>query len=189
MHRRIQRDGSAREFWAPDPKKDKVTYILRHLERLKLGTSYTEQVAHVHSLLGRPPLSNTPRTALIIDQTGVGRAVFDMFKSIGVYPIGCTITAGENETQTDEGYRVAKLQLVSRLQAMLHSGELEIAGDLPDLVALKKELQNFRVNFTQAGNMTFAARVGAHDDLVLAVAIALWYAEYRYQTQVVCRDL
>ncbi len=31
-------------------------------------------------------------------------------------------------------------------------------------------------------NMTFAARVGAHDDLVLAVAIALWYAESRART-------
>jgi len=62
---------------------------------------------------------------------------------------------------------------------MLHSGQLEIAADLPDLVALKAELQNFRVNFTTIGNMTFAARVGTHDDLVLAVAIALWYAESR----------
>jgi hypothetical protein len=62
---------------------------------------------------------------------------------------------------------------------MLHSGQLEIAADLPDLAALKAELQNFRVNFTDAGSMTFAARTGAHDDLVLAVAIALWYAEFR----------
>lgn len=74
---------------------------------------------------------------------------------------------------------MAKLQLVSRLQAMLHSGQLGIAADLPDLAALKAELQNFRVNFTAIGNMTFAARVGTHDDLVLAVAIALWYAEHR----------
>lgn len=68
--------------------------------------------------------------------------------------------------------------LVSQLQAALHTGWLEIAADLPDLAALKAELQNFRVNFTQAGSMTFAARVGAHDDLVLAVAIALWYADH-----------
>jgi hypothetical protein len=27
--------------------------------------------------------------------------------------------------------------------------------------------------------MTFTARIGAHDDLVLAVAIALWHTEQR----------
>jgi hypothetical protein len=109
----------------------------------------------------------------------VGAAGFDMVVSAGQDVKGCTITSGEHETREPGGYRVAKLQLVSRLQAMLHRGQLEIAGDLPDLVALKAELQNFRVNFTAVGNMTFAARTGAHDDLVLAVAIGLWYAEYR----------
>ncbi|MBY0508666.1 MAG: hypothetical protein K2P94_00810 [Rhodospirillaceae bacterium] len=161
------------------PTPSRTAYILRHLERLKLGTPYPAQVAYVGSLLARPPLSNTEGTELIIDKTGVGRAVFDMFAAAGFKPKGCTITGGENETWSMGDYRVAKLQLVSRLQAMLHSGELEIAGDLPDLPALKAELQNFRVNFTQVGNMTFAARMGTHDDLVLAVAIALWYAEHR----------
>lgn len=127
-------------------------------------------------------------TGLIIGQTGVGRAVFDMFRASGLRPKGCTITAGENETWTPDGWRVAKLQLVGRLQAMLHSGQLEIAADLPDLAALKTELQNFRVNFTAIGNMAFAARVGAHDDLVLAVAIAIWYAEHRTHQRVWVRE-
>lgn len=96
--------------------------------------------------------------------------------------IGCSITGGDHETQSAEVWHVAKLQPESRLQAMLHSGHLEIAADLPDLAALKAELQNFRVNFTAIGNMTLAARIGAHDDLVLAVAIALWYAEHRTRT-------
>lgn len=177
--RREAGDGSLLEMWGRDAANDRSTFVLRHLERLPLGTDYTAQVGYVYGLMGRPPLSSTPGTALIIDQTGVGRPVFDMFRAAGLTPVGCTITGGENETQTSEGWRVAKLQLVSRLQAMLHSGQLEIASDLPDLAALKNELQNFRVNFTAMGNMTFAARVGAHDDLVLAVAIALWYAESR----------
>ncbi len=180
--RRETGDGTMLDMWGRDTSKDRSTFVLRHLERLPLGTDYTAQVGYVYSLMGRPPLSNTPNTALIIDQTGVGRAVFDMFNATGLNPIGCTITGGENETRSADGWRVAKLQLVSRLQAMLHSGALEIAADLPDLAALKAELQNFRVNFTAIGNMTFAARVGAHDDLVLAVAIALWYAESRTRT-------
>jgi len=153
--------------------------VLRHLERLPLGKSYVDQVGYVNSLMSRPPLSMPPVADLVIDQTGVGRAVFDLFKATGLSPKGVTITGGEAIGYSNGGYRVPKAVLVSLLQARLHSGDLEIAGDLPDLPALKAELQNFRVGFTGAGHMTFNARVGTHDDLVLAVAIALWFAETR----------
>ena len=39
-----------------------------------------------------------------------------------------------------------------------------------------RELQDFRVEFTAAGHLTFNARTGKHDDLVLALAIAVWRA-------------
>jgi len=41
---------------------------------------------------------------------------------------------------------------------------------------LVRELQDFRVEFTAAGHLTFNARSGKHDDLVLALAIAVWRA-------------
>ena len=37
------------------------------------------------------------------------------------------------------------------------------------------ELQNFRVTYTSAANALFSARSGAHDDLVLSLAIACWW--------------
>ncbi len=39
-----------------------------------------------------------------------------------------------------------------------------------------RELQDFRIDFTAAGHLTFNARSGKHDDLVLALAIAVWRA-------------
>ncbi len=39
-----------------------------------------------------------------------------------------------------------------------------------------RELQDFRVSFSTAGNPIFGAREGAHDDLVLAVALAIFGA-------------
>src|SRR5215472_11596013 len=39
-----------------------------------------------------------------------------------------------------------------------------------------RELQDFRMEFTTAGHLTFNARCGKHDDLVLALAIAVWRA-------------
>jgi len=68
------------------------------------------------------------------------------------------------------------LTLVSRLQALLHEGRLKIQKELSEAETLVRELQDFRVEFTAAGHLTFNARSGRHDDLVLALAIAVWHA-------------
>jgi hypothetical protein len=39
---------------------------------------------------------------------------------------------------------------------------------------MRDELQDFRRKLSDAGRVTYAARTGRHDDLVLAVAIAAW---------------
>jgi hypothetical protein len=85
-------------------------------------------------------------------------------------------TAGAAETQEGQIFGVPKLILVSRLQALLHEGRLKIHRELPEADTLVRELQDFRVEFTAAGNLTFNARQGRHDDLVLALAIAAWRA-------------
>ena len=69
-----------------------------------------------------------------------------------------------------------KLILVSRLQAALHSNELKIARALPESAAFTRELQEFRASWTEAGHLRFGARQGAHDDLVLAAALAVYGA-------------
>src|SRR5690606_7689972 len=89
---------------------------------------------------------------------------------------GITITSGHKAERNDTGWSVPKVLLVSRLQALLHSGALEIDGKAKDAAVLLKELQDFRVSFTAVGNPTFNARQGAHDDLVLALAIAVFGA-------------
>src|SRR5216683_1930806 len=74
------------------------------------------------------------------------------------------------------GRLLPKLLLVSRLQALLHEGRLKIHKEIPDAAVLVRELQDFRVEYTAAGSLTFNARSGRHDDLVLALAIAVWVA-------------
>jgi len=73
-------------------------------------------------------------------------------------------------------WSVPKLTLVSGLQALLHEGRLKILRELAEAETLVRELQDFRVEFTAAGHLTFNARSGKHDDLVLALAIAVWRA-------------
>lgn len=66
------------------------------------------------------------------------------------------------------------MELVSKLQALLHAGQLKIPRAMPEAAVLVRELQDFRVRYTDAGNATFNAREGAHDDLVLALALAVF---------------
>lgn len=152
----------------------KPTFQVGHLERLPLATPYPGVVTHVGRLLARTPLRG--KAELVIDFTGVGRPVFDMFIGAGISPIGVTITAGDAVANDGLVYRVPKLILISRVQALLHDGRLKIHKGLPDAPALVAELQEFRAEVTDSGYWKFGARAGKHDDLVLAVAIALWRA-------------
>src|SRR5689334_11903181 len=143
-----------------------------HLERVPLGTPYPRIVAHVGRLLTKLP----DHSELVIDFTGVGRPVFDMFVYSGISPLGVLITGGTDETSDGATRSVPKLTLVSRLEALLHEGRLKIQRELAEAETLVRELQDSRVEFTAAGHLTFNARTGKHDDLVLALAIAVWRA-------------
>jgi hypothetical protein len=134
-------------------------------------------VQHVRQTLARPPL-DAPTTALIIDETGVGRAVGDIFVAEGMRPQRVTITAGNEETAAHgfNRWSVAKTILVSKLDAALHTGLLVIAKKLRETGPLVEELKNFQRSVSAAGRQSYSARVGMHDDLVLATALAVWWA-------------
>jgi hypothetical protein len=160
-----------------DPAREGQTvfhFAIRHLHRWPLGTSYPQVVADVKALFAAPPLTGT---VLAIDRTGVGRAVVDQFVSAGISaslrPL--TSTGGEKSG----GGSVAKKDLVGAVQVPLQNRRLRIAEGLPLASVLAEELAAFRVKITLAGNETFEAwRERDHDDLVLAVAMALYLGSF-----------
>jgi hypothetical protein len=157
-----------------EQKAFKTEFNVVHLERLPLGMSYPEQVLFVASLIAREPLKSP---GVYIDYTGVGRPVYDLFKAARVPGIvGISITAGKDPLKTSTGWSVPKNILVSGVQAKLHTGQLKVAAGLLDAPVLLKEFQDFRVSFTSAGHAIFNARQGKHDDLVLAVSLAVFGA-------------
>jgi hypothetical protein len=144
-----------------------------HLERMPLGTPYPTIVRHVRTLLDTPPLKGNAE--LIVDATGVGAAVVGMLGEAGLRFKSVLITAGDEEVGDVDTYRVPKRDLVAAPQVLLQSRELKIAAGLPEAEILVAELQNFRYEITRSGNDTYAAwREGDHDDLVLALALAVW---------------
>jgi hypothetical protein len=143
------------------------------LRRVPLGTSYPAIIGYVGRLIDRLKGPST----LAIDFGGVGRPVYDLFVDAGYSPIGISITAGDSVTREGGNiFRVPKLTLVSRLQALLHSGQLKILETLADAPQLVRELEDMRATFSDRGHLLFSARVGRHDDLCLALAIALFVA-------------
>jgi hypothetical protein len=149
---------------------DRPIFQIGHLERLPLHTSYPAVVSHVGHLIQR---LRGP-AELVIDYTGVGRPVFDMFQIAGLTAIGVSIVAGDTISNEGLVYKVPKLMLISRIQSLLHGGRLKIHKGLADAPALVNEMQSFSATVSDHGYWRFGARSGKHDDLVLAVAIALW---------------
>jgi hypothetical protein len=157
---------------APPPPKLERQYHVRFCERLRLGTPYPQVVTRVRWILDH--LGSD--AALVVDSTGIGRPVVDLFEASRVYPVAVTITAGETMARDGHRYRVPKRDLVTSVEVLLQERRLKIAQDIGDRAAMVDELLSFRASVTGAGRETFAAEGSAHDDLVIALALALWFA-------------
>src|SRR5262249_19298408 len=149
-------------------------FDLRVLERMPLGTPYPQQVLRVEQILAHPRLRDAE---VVVDATGCGAPIADMFETRALRPIRVTITAGHEATRhSDDKYSVPKIDIVSAVLARLHSQELRLDEKLALLEPLRAELQNFQLLGRSAtGHETFGARKG-HDDLVLALGLAMWWA-------------
>lgn len=158
---------------------DESYYTLRHLERFPLGTPYPTLVEMVASRYKHPALS---WSKLGMDYTGVGRPVVDMcrFGGVTAHIVPITITAGSKVTSDpmSKGYGVPKHDLVNTLQVVLSGGRIRWPSSGREFDALKKELVDFRVKISKAANEQFGAwGSGQHDDMVIALTLALWLGE------------
>jgi hypothetical protein len=158
-----------------------LTYqLVRHAERVALGTPYPAVVKRVREITRDRQLAG--RCTVIADGTGVGAPVVDMLRGAG---LGCEvarllITGGQTASRGQEMggtlWHVPKQELLMRVQVLLEQGELKIAADLQERGALVRELKGMRMAMDGRG-MKAGAAAGEHDDLVMALALACWGAE------------
>ncbi|MGI8476715.1 MAG: hypothetical protein ACR2OO_10130 [Thermomicrobiales bacterium] len=185
--------GQSRDYTAlviadRDARTDPARYDVGHVERWR-ETRYPSLVKTVRSRIdalnvrpagGGPP----PAITLVVDHTGVGAPFFDMFLAadLGVPIVGVTITGGQAMTKTDDGWTVPKRVLASTLQVLLQAGRLRVSDRLALTPTLVAEMRNFRVKVSLGGHDSYGAgsdwRDDAHDDLVLAAALACWFGEH-----------
>lgn len=187
-----------RRQWSGQPElstvvepEERTDLHVRYLHRFPLRTDYVamaETVAGIVANLIALPASGDRKPPLVIDHTGVGRAVFDVFRraGMGIPLIGVTITGGQTASRDPDRpweWHVPKKDLVSALQVAVQNDRLKVAPQLELAKTLAGEMQTFRMKITASANATYEHwRSNDHDDLTLAVAMAAWFSE-RMETQ------
>lgn len=154
-----------------------VTYDVRHLERMQLGTPYFDVVERVRTLIAHPNLAG--RCSVAVDATGVGGPVVERLieAGLGSELVPVTITGGDEAVRRGRMWSVPKADLMIGLLAMLEVRELRIADGLALGKSLLDELTQVRVKERPSGRAQYGSfGRGQHDDLVLAVALACWRA-------------
>jgi len=150
---------------------------LRYLERLPLGVLYPQQVEIIMARLFAPQLRGAH---VYLDATGVGRPVSQMLRRAGARNLqGITITSAQSPArETADGWNVGKAELVNGVLIAMQVGELRLGRQVEHVDVLVKEMRDFRSRQNPTtGNISFNAREGQHDDLILAVSYAVFGAQ------------
>lgn len=152
-------------------------WAVRALFRWPLNTSYVDIVEEIVRLMAEPEIRNT--TQLVVDYAGPGRPVFDLFweaynnDRMGPWtPWPCTLSGGFR-TDASKGKSLHKGDAIAKLLAASQRGRLHVPDDIPLADAFRRELANFSIKQSKAGNVRFEARGRTHDDILMAVAVGI----------------
>ncbi len=145
------------------------------LERLRPGVPYPVQAELIAAFAAR--FVEYDRPTLFVDATGVGRPVADLLRMDCPYPMRAVIIgSGAVAAQSGPDWSVPKADLIGALEVGLSSRRVHFSPDLALAKDLDKELRAFSYDLSATGRPKFEGR-GAHDDLVLALALGIWGAE------------
>lgn len=163
-------------------RNDRPYYVTRAVSRLPLGTSYVDVV---NAIVGAYRNLEWQRKTLayadngnfgievVVDGTGVGLPIVDMLREHNLSPIVATFTGDDTYKRKGNDVRIGKGWMVSRLQVLLSTGRLLLpTGGEADV--LVNELRTYEPKVNPATrHVSFNARSGAHDDLVIALGLSV----------------
>jgi len=162
---------------------------LQHLERVPLKTPYPTIVDKIKFIVNRPEFVD--QIALIVDRTGVGLPVTQMMYQQGLAPIGINIHGGERITTSKDHYGVPKRDLVTALLTAFQMKRVKMPSPevLPIIKDFRDELAGFNMKINkQTGHDSYEAWMESiHDDLVLSVAMGVWWMDKTHGTSTIVR--
>jgi hypothetical protein len=153
-------------------------YHLRSLKRMHKGTPYTVTAGQLKMMVSDPSLRcNGYPPVLVIDGTGVGAAVEDILKAWSLPLISVKIHGGMNVIRKPGEIRVPKKDLILSLLSAFNNEQLQIAQGIPEGKDFTRELQCFKVRINLRTRRAAFEGQGAHDDIVLSVAMGIYIGE------------
>jgi hypothetical protein len=171
-------DWSATAMIELPPDTDNL-FELTMLDRFDRGTPYPDQVRAVKRMVGELYELRHEKAAIFLDTTGVGRPLLDLYREAGMPPTGILITGGHVSQVTGDLWCVPKLDLIMGLVTALELHRLHVAAGLKFGSIFAAELASFRITVRLSDGKEDVGtwRENQNDDLVFAVAIALWGAQ------------
>ena len=146
--------------------------LVRYAESLPLGADHLDLPARLRAVIASLP-GPYKQVQAIIDATGESTLieVLRRDKSLSKVPLTpVAITGGHQATHLSGGYEgIPRPDLLTRLRTAFGSHKLTLPADTPGLAELETELIAFRSDGHQP----------EHDDLVFALALAVWLAFQR----------
>jgi hypothetical protein len=155
---------------------------LRHLERLPLDVNYPKTAARISKLLETKEIKDEEKcggTDVLLDLTGSGRAIVELFERAGIEPISARIVGAGTVEQKDQSgeWRIPKVELIGALRVLYEAERLKMTKDLDLVSTLEKELRVYKMRPPRIDpNDPESWREGQSDDLIFAVALAVWRA-------------
>lgn len=163
------------EFAFPTRVETEDEFRVMYLYRWPHHTPYRQIVTDVGALMKKNDLKDA---VIALDGTGVGKQVSDLFRrawqngDLGSFAPRPYIITAQREIK---GLKVPKRELVAKVQTLLEGEQLRVAKGVEYADILKRELRTFQVKTSPTGSDSYeSAREADHDDLVLAVALAVW---------------
>jgi hypothetical protein len=162
----------------------KAEYQVGYLKRFSLSMLYTDistkletldrQLKQLASQEGKEAI-----VTYILDSTGIGGPITEVVSKKLPYAkiIKLYITGGINTSVAPEDpweYHVPKGQLISGLMAAYDRGIMSMPRDSKEADAILDELANFEIHISEAGHDSYYAAPSKHDDLVIALSLAVW---------------
>ncbi len=145
-------------------------YRILHLERFDLGTPYTSLPSSLRDVALRA--RQLGKVAIAVDATGPGLPVVEIIREaqLPANVLAVMITGAVSSASGSKNgfYNIARKELLSKLRVAIETRKLKTNERLPLKDELRAELQNLQVES--------ASHARAHDDLVFAIALALWAA-------------
>lgn len=113
----------------------------------------------------------------LIDIGGVGEPTADIIKRMGVQVRGVRYTTGDGFKVEGRNVNVSKVLMVSTFLGIAEGGRFSMPSRVSFEGLFKSELRDFRGEISKLGRMRFEAEEGSHDDLIMSVIQATWFAE------------